>query len=160
MNAVAVYERVLFAPRASAPWIRGRELGFETWERTNTDIYKHGICPKIYTAGFFRLKILHHQFHLISTILVGKTQKLRKNGEIYTAGKNFKLPPAVTAVTNLTSARLLLLQKRQSRPKYHRPNFMFISAGQLNHKQLTVSERISSTTRISLLRFQRHRFGK
>ena len=27
------------------------------WDmRTNTAIYKHGICPKIYTAGFFRLK--------------------------------------------------------------------------------------------------------
>ena len=86
-----VYERVLFAPRASAPWIRGRELGFETWERTNTDIYKHGICPKIYTAGFFRLKILHHQFHLILTVLVGKTQKCVKNGGIYTAGKSFTL---------------------------------------------------------------------
>ena len=87
MNAVAVYERVLFAPRASAPWlIRGRELGFETWERTNTDIYKHGICPKIYTAGFFGLKILHHQFHLILTISVRKTQKMRENGETYTAG--------------------------------------------------------------------------
>ena len=50
------YSLPLFAPRASAPWVRGRELGFETWERTNTDIYKNGICPKIYTAGFFRLK--------------------------------------------------------------------------------------------------------
>ena len=56
---MAGYGRVLFAPfapRASAPWVRGRELGFETWERTNTGIYKNGICPKIYTAGFFRLK--------------------------------------------------------------------------------------------------------
>ena len=26
------------------------------------------------------------------------------NGEIYTAGKNFTLPPAVTALTNSTSA--------------------------------------------------------
>ena len=101
MNAVAVYERVLFAPRASAPWIRGRELGFETWERTNTDIYKHGICPKIYTAGFFRLKILHHQFHLILTVFSGKKhKKKRENGGIYTAGKSFTLLPAWT---NLTS---------------------------------------------------------
>ena len=93
-----------FIPRASAPWlIRGRELGFETWERINTDIYKHGICPKIYTAGFFRLKILHHQFHLILTVLVGKTQKMRENGEIYTAGKSFTLPPALMAWTNSTS---------------------------------------------------------
>ena len=64
MNAVAEYERVLFAPfapRASAPWIRGRELG------------------------------LHHQFHLILTISVRKTQKMRENGETYTAGKSFTL---------------------------------------------------------------------
>ena len=81
----------LFAPRASAPWVRGRELGFETWERTNTDIYKNGICPEIYTVGFSGLKILHHQFHLIWTVSVGKTQKMRENGETYTAGKSFTL---------------------------------------------------------------------
>ena len=32
-----------------------------------------------------------------------KTQKMSENGEIYTAGKNFTLPPAVTALTNSTS---------------------------------------------------------
>merc|ERR1712004_129501 len=53
----------------------------------------------------FRLKILHRQFYLISTVLVRKkTQKMSENGEIYTAGKNFTLPPAVTAWTNSTSA--------------------------------------------------------
>ena len=31
------------------------------------------------------------------------TKKMSRNGEIYTAGKNFTLPPAVTAVTNLSS---------------------------------------------------------
>ena len=31
---------------------------------------------------------------------------MSKNGEIYTASKNFTLPPAVTAVTNLTSVPL------------------------------------------------------
>ena len=51
----------------------------------------------------FRLKILRRQFHLISTVLVGKKQKMSENGEIYTAGKNFTLPPAVTAWTNSTS---------------------------------------------------------
>ena len=35
--------------------------------------------------------------------LVIKAQKVSENGEIYTAGKKFTLPPAVTAVTNLTS---------------------------------------------------------
>ena len=56
-----------------------------------------------FTPPDFKVKILHCQFHLISTVLVGKTQKLSKNGEIYTAGKNFTLPPAVTAWTNSTS---------------------------------------------------------
>ena len=31
-------------------------------------------------------------------------KKMSENGEIYTAGKNFTLPPAVTALTNFTSA--------------------------------------------------------
>ena len=112
MNAVAEYERVLFAPfapRASAPWVRGRELGFETWERTNTDIYKNGICPKIYTAGFSGLKILHHQFHLILTVSVGKTQKMRENGETYTAGKSFTLDRMdIFLPTNLLKVHFLL----------------------------------------------------
>ena len=38
-----------------------------------------------------------------------KTQKMSENGEIYTAGKNFTLPPAVTEVTNSTSDFELLL---------------------------------------------------
>ena len=33
-----------------------------------------------------------------------KTPKMIENGEIYTAGKNFTLPPVVTVVTILTSA--------------------------------------------------------
>ena len=32
-----------------------------------------------------------------------KTQKMSENGEIYTAGKNFTLPPVVAAWTNSTS---------------------------------------------------------
>ena len=39
----------------------------------------------------FQAKILHHKFHLISTVSVGKTQKMRGNGETYTAGKSFTL---------------------------------------------------------------------
>ena len=34
-----------------------------------------------------------------------KHRKMSENGEIYTAGKNFTLPLAVKAVTNLTSVR-------------------------------------------------------
>ena len=32
-----------------------------------------------------------------------KPQKMSENGKIYTAGKNFTLPPALTAWTNSTS---------------------------------------------------------
>ena len=32
-----------------------------------------------------------------------KNTKMSENGEIYTAGKNFTLPPGVTGVTNSTS---------------------------------------------------------
>ena len=32
-----------------------------------------------------------------------KHKKMSENGEIYTAGKNFTLPPALTALTNFTS---------------------------------------------------------
>ena len=31
---------------------------------------------------------------------------MSENGEIYTAGKNFTLPPALTALTNSTSAKI------------------------------------------------------
>ena len=34
---------------------------------------------------------------------IEKTQKMSENGEIYTAGKNFTLLPAVTALTNSAS---------------------------------------------------------
>ena len=39
-----------------------------------------------------------------------KTQKMSENGEIYTAGKNFTLPPALTAWTNSTSAQFMTRQ--------------------------------------------------
>ena len=42
-----------------------------------------------------------------------KTQKMSENGEIYTAGKNFTLPPAVTAWTDSTSDPFVLrIQKK------------------------------------------------
>ena len=37
-----------------------------------------------------------------------KTQKMSENGEIYTAGKNFTLPPALTGWTNSTSVQINL----------------------------------------------------
>ena len=39
---------------------------------------------------------------------------MSENGEIYTAGKNFTLPPAVTAWTNLTSGEYLSFSQTKS----------------------------------------------
>ena len=64
---------------------------------------------KILHRRIFRLKILYRQFHLILTVLVRKTQKMSENGEIYTAGKNFTLPPALTAWTNSTSGMMIYM---------------------------------------------------
>ena len=66
---------------------------------------------KKFTPPEFQPKLLHRQFQLISTVLVIKTQKMSENGEIYTAGKNFTLPPAVTAWTNSTSEVLTNCQR-------------------------------------------------
>ena len=46
-----------------------------------------------------------------------KTQKMSENGEIYTAGKNFTLPPALTAWTNSTSELKLVHKKGQKTKK-------------------------------------------
>ena len=47
-------------------------------------------------------------FAPILTVLVRKNTKMSKNGEIYTAGKNFTLPPALTGWTNSTSVQQLI----------------------------------------------------
>ena len=65
--------------------------------------YRHDICQKKLHRQIFRQKPLHRQFHLISTVLIITTQKMSENEEIYTAGKNFTLPPAVSGVTNIIS---------------------------------------------------------
>ena len=56
-----------------------------------------------FTPPNYQAKDLHRQFHLISTVLMRKTQTMSENGEIYTAGKNFTLLSALTALTNSTS---------------------------------------------------------
>ena len=64
--------------------------------------------PKKITPPDLQAKNLHRQFYLISTVLVTKkTQKISENEEIYTAGKSFTLPSAVTALTNSTSVYFL-----------------------------------------------------
>ena len=63
---------------------------------------------KILYPRIFRLKILHHQFHLILTVLVGKTQKMRENEEIYTAGKSFTLDRMVIFAKKFVKVHFLL----------------------------------------------------
>ena len=58
---------------------------------------------KIYTAGFSGQKIYTLNFTELQQSMWKKTQKMRENGEIYTAGKKITLPLALAAVTNLTS---------------------------------------------------------
>ena len=67
-----------------------------------------------FTPPDFQEFFLHRQFHLISTIIVIKAQKMSENGEIYTIGKNFTLPLAVTAGTNITSKGRLPLAETLS----------------------------------------------
>ena len=66
-----------------------------------------------FTPPDFQAKNLHRQFHLILTVLVRKTQKMSENGEIYTTGKNFTRPPALTAWTNSTSVILKMTTRKQ-----------------------------------------------
>ena len=63
-----------------------------------------------FTPPDFQAKNFTPSIYLISTVLVRKKkQKMSENGEIYTAGKNFTLPPAVTAWTNSTSDQKCLI---------------------------------------------------
>ena len=63
---------------------------------------------KILHRRIFRLKFLHRQFHLISTVLIKKKHKKLVKMEKFTPlATNFTLPPALTGWTNSTSAPLL-----------------------------------------------------
>ena len=57
-----------------------------------------------FTPPDFQAKIFTPSISPNTTVLVGKNTKMSENGEIYTAGKIFTLPPALTAWTNSTSA--------------------------------------------------------
>ena len=61
-------------------------------------------------------KILHRRIFSFSK---KKHKKMSENGEIYSAGKNFTLPPALTALTNSTSVQEVLadLKKREVNSK-------------------------------------------
>ena len=44
---------------------------------------------------------------------------MSENGEIYTAGKNFTLPPAVTALTNSTSGSATMFESEIKDSEIH-----------------------------------------
>ena len=58
---------------------------------------------KILHCRIFRLKILHHQFLIISTVLVRKSTKNEWKWRNLHRWQKFTLPPALTALTNSTS---------------------------------------------------------
>ena len=61
--------------------------------------FVHNFTPPDFQAKTFTPSMSHNFINFSDK----NTQKMSGNGEIYTAGKKFTLPPAVTAVTNLTS---------------------------------------------------------
>ena len=84
----------------------GGQRPFETFPKIHPFWYRHpdmrfvqNFTPPDFQAKNFTLSILHN-FNSYSD----KNTKNEWNGEIYTAGKKFTLPPAVTAWTNLSAA--------------------------------------------------------
>ena len=73
--------------------------------------FRHEICQKVYTAVFSVQKFCTPNFIKFQQFSDKKPKKMSEDGEIYTAGKNFTLPPVVTAVTNLTSGSVLLFNR-------------------------------------------------
>ena len=61
--------------------------------------FVQNFTPPVFQVKNFTLSILPN----FNSFSKKKTQKVSENGEIYTAGKNFTLPPALTAWTNSTS---------------------------------------------------------
>ena len=61
--------------------------------------FVQNFTPPNFQAKNFTLSILPN----FNSFSKKKTQKMSENGEIYTAGKNFTLPPAMTALTNSNS---------------------------------------------------------
>ena len=60
-------------------------------------------AKKTYTAGFAGKKFTPSISPNFNSFSEKKTHKMSENGEIYTAGKYFTLPPARTGWTNSTS---------------------------------------------------------
>ena len=73
-------------------------------------VNRHGSCQKKITPPDFQAKRFTPSISpIFNSFSKKKTQTMSENGDINTAGKNFTLPPAVTAVANLTSGVYFLL---------------------------------------------------
>ena len=73
---------------------------------------------KKFTPPDFQAENFTPSISLIFNSFSGKnTQKMSENGEIYTAGKCFTLPPALTGWTNSTSDDLEDGQQQQQQQK-------------------------------------------
>ena len=75
------------------------------------------MCQKFYTTRFQAKNFTPSISPNFNSFSKKKTQKMSKDGEIYTAGKNFTLPPALTGWTNSTSDDLEDGQQQQQQQK-------------------------------------------
>ena len=66
---------------------------------------RHGIVQKFTPPDFQVKNFTPPILPNFNSFSKKKTQKMSENGEIYTAGKNFTLPPGLTGWTNSTSGR-------------------------------------------------------
>ena len=78
----------------------GREAFSPVWSEGQADMeFVQKFTPLDFQVKNFTPSILPN----FNSFSKKKAHKMSENGDIYTAGKSFTLPPAVTAGTNLTS---------------------------------------------------------
>ena len=65
---------------------------------------------------------------------------MSENGDIYTTGKKFTLPPAVTAVTNLTSVTVTLKERNARKEEITGFTFQMVLSLQFLKKQVSALE--------------------
>ena len=78
-------------------------LKIETGFNVNYSLPDMEFVQKLTTLDFQVKKFTQSILPNFNSFSKKKTQKMSENGEIYTAGKNFTLPPALTGWTNSTS---------------------------------------------------------
>ena len=92
--------------RGVGRWLRGLQLLLLLHGATSASVYVYAdmefvqkFTPLDFQVKNFTPSILPN----FNSFSKKKTQKMSENGEIYTAGKNFTLPPGLTGWTNFTS---------------------------------------------------------